>query len=350
MSIGSSPTQSTVGLYPWLTPSSHKRRWRRIKGYGGAALVLSGLAVFQFAAGDVTRWFHQNDAATQRKPIQAATPRLIESPFAPKSLRPLSAEAAQAWNQRVLTTQSAVEVATPLNVVAGAGTGFARSLQCMTSAIYYEAGNEPTDGQRAVAQVILNRVRHPEYPHTVCGVVFQGAERRTGCQFSFTCDGSLQRQPAALSWMRSQGVAAAALSGAVYAPVGWATHYHADYVVPYWAQKLQKLATIGHHIFYRWSGAAGERASFTSSYASAEPLLGLPEPANPALDPVLTASGAIRRIGASERPIIEASPAAALPQGPAGEAEAKAATEQPAAPSPPPQSRERWVIGVPSAH
>ncbi len=153
----------------------------------------------------------------------------------------------------------------------------ARSLHCLTSAIYYEAANEPTDGQRGVAQVVLNRVRHPAYPNSICGVVFQGSQRRTGCQFSFTCDGSLRRRPSAASWDRARRVAQAALSGQVYSPVGYSTHYHANYVVPYWASSLLKTATIGAHIFYRFTGRAGTPRAFTARYTGVEP--GIVQPA-----------------------------------------------------------------------
>jgi hypothetical protein len=146
-----------------------------------------------------------------------------------------------------------------------------RALDCLTAAVYYEAAIESTDGQRAVAQVVLNRARHPAYPNSVCGVVYQGAERSTGCQFTFTCDGSLRRVPSTVGWARARAVAAAALGGYVYAPVGWATHYHANYVVPYWSSSLTKLATIGTHIFYRWAGGWGTPRAFTSRYAAAEP-------------------------------------------------------------------------------
>jgi len=142
-----------------------------------------------------------------------------------------------------------------------------RSVDCLTAAVYYEAGLEPMDGQRAVAQVVLNRVRHPHYPNTVCGVVFQGHQRTTGCQFTFTCDGALRRTPAAHLWARSRRVAEEALAGYVHRPVGWATHYHANYVFPYWAPTLTKVATIGAHIFYRWD--TGGRP--TARYAGAEP-------------------------------------------------------------------------------
>ena len=154
----------------------------------------------------------------------------------------------------------------------GSLTDNSRALQCLTSAIYYEAGMEPDAGQRAVAQVILNRARHPSYPSTVCGVIFQGSERRTGCQFSYTCDGSLNRKPNKFHWNRSRNVAAAALAGKVNSTVGTATHYHATYVYPYWAPSLKFLGTIGAHRFYSWKGKAGRSSAFSQRYRGGEPL------------------------------------------------------------------------------
>jgi len=147
----------------------------------------------------------------------------------------------------------------------------ARALECLTSAVYYEAGSQDEDGERAVAQVVLNRVRHPAFPSTVCGVVYEGSTRTTGCQFTFTCDGSMYRQPDAEGWKRAYRVAEAALSGYVFAPVGYATHYHADYVVPYWASSLAKNTVVGAHIFYRWAGSWGRPAAFLNAYAGREP-------------------------------------------------------------------------------
>lgn len=155
---------------------------------------------------------------------------------------------------------------------AGSANDHARALRCMTMAIYYEAATEPDAGQRAVAQVVLNRVAHPSFPDTVCGVVFQGSERGTGCQFSFACDGSLARAPAQLWWNRAEKVAAAALSGAVYAPIGLATHYHTIQVHPYWESSLDPVGVIGNHIFYRWRGPAGQSSAFTDRYFGLEPL------------------------------------------------------------------------------
>ncbi len=166
-----------------------------------------------------------------------------------------------------------------------------RALKCLTDAIYYEAANEPDAGQRAVAQVILNRMRHPTYPNSVCGVIYQGSERRTGCQFSYSCDGSMARIPARPAWLRAQRVAAQALAGSVYAPVGMATHYHATYVYPYWAPSLNFIGTIGAHRFYSWKGSAGRLSAFFRGHAGYEPFPG-PKPrawtpdTTPVLDPI----------------------------------------------------------------
>lgn len=146
----------------------------------------------------------------------------------------------------------------------------AQALRCLSQAIYYEAAREPPEGQRAVAQVVLNRVRHPAYPNSVCGVVFQGSARRTGCQFSFTCDGSLTWAPEPWLWRRVEAVAREALDGFVEDDVGSATHYHADYVAPYWAPTLVKMTQVGAHIFYRWTGPMGEPPAFTSRYVGGE--------------------------------------------------------------------------------
>jgi spore germination cell wall hydrolase CwlJ-like protein len=146
----------------------------------------------------------------------------------------------------------------------------ARALQCLSQAVYYEAAREPLKGQQAVAQVVLNRVRHPAYPKSICGVVYQGAARATGCQFTFTCDGSLAWAPEPGLWRQAQGVANRALAGFVDRQVGSATHYHANYVAPYWAPTLVKMTQVGAHIFYRWTGPWGEPPAFVGRYAGRE--------------------------------------------------------------------------------
>ena len=124
-----------------------------------------------------------------------------------------------------------------------------QAVECLATAALYEAGDDPR-GQRAVIQVVLNRVRAPGFPKTVCGVVYQGYDRVTGCQFSFTCDGSFARRPVHLGWGAARRAARRALAGQVFAPVGGATHYHADWVVPYWRGSMIKVARVGTHLFY----------------------------------------------------------------------------------------------------
>ncbi len=150
-----------------------------------------------------------------------------------------------------------------------------RSQLCLASAIYYEAASESEDGQRAVAQVVLNRVRHPAYPNTVCDVVYQGTERGDRlCQFSFACDGSMSRVPARDAWARASRIARAALAGYVFEPVGAATHYHTLAVNPSWNKSLVATTIIGAHIFYRWGGNAGRPGAFYASYTGNEPFPG----------------------------------------------------------------------------
>jgi spore germination cell wall hydrolase CwlJ-like protein len=124
-----------------------------------------------------------------------------------------------------------------------------QAAECLATAALYEAGDDAR-GQRAVIQVILNRVRAPGFPKTVCGVVYQGSARVTGCQFSFTCDGSFARRPVHLGWAGARRAARRALAGYVFADVGRATHYHTDWMVPYWRDSLIKVARVRSHLFY----------------------------------------------------------------------------------------------------
>jgi len=165
-----------------------------------------------------------------------------------------------------------IRAATPF-VLTGSQIDKARAVQCLTSAIYYEAASEPDDGQAAVAQVILNRVRHPTFPATVCGVVYQGSERR-GCQFSFACDGALARVPMRAAWERARRAAARALAGYVFAPVGLATHYHTFAVTPSWNRSLVMTGVFGAHFFHRWKGYWGTPVAFRQRYLGGEPVPG----------------------------------------------------------------------------
>lgn len=152
----------------------------------------------------------------------------------------------------------------------GSASDLTNARDCLALAAMAEAG--PSDpGQRAVMQVVLNRVRHPAFAKSVCGVVFEGAERQTGCQFTFTCDGSLSRQYAATSWEAARQRADQALKGYVFRSVGNATHYHTDWVFPWWSPKLQKLAQVETHLFLRWPGYWGSLASWHKRPRASEP-------------------------------------------------------------------------------
>lgn len=122
---------------------------------------------------------------------------------------------------------------------------------CLSQAVFFEARSEGRAGQKAVAEVVLNRVKSRHYPNTVCGVVFQGAERSTGCQFSFTCDGSLDRAVDGKMWIRSSDIAALAMTGGFAPLTDRATHYHNLDVTPIWSDTLVMTKTVGTHKFYR---------------------------------------------------------------------------------------------------
>ena len=181
----------------------------------------------------------------------------------------LSWDQARRVNALLPADRSIPDVAQPFHLQLDTKNG-RQALQCLTQATYFEAGASGPAAQAAVAQVVLNRVRHPDFPKSVCGVVYQGAERDIGCQFTFTCDGALKRGIDATAWAEARKVAEHALNGYVDRAVGAATYYHADYVFPTWAPTLVKMATVGPHIFYRMTGPAGAAAYLSGRYAGGE--------------------------------------------------------------------------------
>ncbi|MDZ4775826.1 MAG: cell wall hydrolase [Alphaproteobacteria bacterium] len=126
-----------------------------------------------------------------------------------------------------------------------------REQRCLAEAIYYEARGESRRGQMAVAEVVANRVRSSLYPDTFCDVVYQGHTRVTGCQFSFTCDGSLNKRPRGAPWREANVIATEVLTGVVNAQTHRATHYHTTAIDPYWSASLVETTRIGAHVFYR---------------------------------------------------------------------------------------------------
>ena len=254
--------------FSWV-PALRRHGWAGIVLATMAALwIVAGLsiAVREPSADLIVNGKAPERVVRQLKAAAAAT--------AATQLKHVSKNDALAINAAIPISNSANPAARPFSMAGFSDSDRLRAVDCLTAAIYYEAATEPLDGQRAVAQVVLNRARHPAYPSSVCGVVFEGARRTNlGCQFSFTCDGSLRRLPMSSYWERAKRVAEAALSGYVYTPVGWATHYHTNWVVPYWASSLVKAANVGTHIFYRWSGGWGRPPAFGRRLAGAEPAI-----------------------------------------------------------------------------
>jgi hypothetical protein len=172
-------------------------------------------------------------------------------------------------------------------------------LDCLTTAVYYEARGESPRGQAAVAQVVLNRVKHKAFPNSVCAVVYQGAGRRV-CQFSFACDGSMRKRREPLAWARARDVAARALAGAARADIGQATHFHTTAVSPIWAPQMLRVANVGAHVFYKFSPYRVKRAA----------------PADSALDrAVMTAAAGIPSPDLAIATSVDAAVAASLEAG-----------------------------------
>ncbi len=246
-----------------------------------------------------------------RRVVTHVIPPTELPPVEPVRYQDLDPDDARAVNALVPFTSAPVPPARPFKLIAPP-LDRERAIDCLATAVLYEAGDDVV-GERAVAQVVLNRLRHPAFPKTVCGVVFEGSERSTGCQFSFTCDGAMIRHAwSAEAWGRARLIAQAALNGGVFAKVGYATHYHTDWVVPYWSASLDKVSAVGTHLFYRWTGWWGTPGAFSRSASGSEPVI----PALAMLYPAHRADGAVGLdgMGAAFDP-----PPESLPQPVAGD-------------------------------
>jgi hypothetical protein len=218
-------------------------------------------------------WYirHQNEAGLQ-VPIRARAFPKNQVPVLPEQRNlVIAADTALKINEARPFESAAVEKARPF-VPHKDTLSQDRAADCLAAAAWYEAGDD-AEGEKSVIQTVLNRVRHPAFPSTVCGVVFQGQERKTGCQFTFTCDGALQRIPSEAAWKRAVAIARAMLGGDIFAAIGHSTHYHTDWVVPYWSPTLAKVAKVRTHIFYRWPGYWGTRPAFKQTVQALEPII-----------------------------------------------------------------------------
>lgn len=248
-------------------PDPSPRMADRLRSAEHRAIAVAALLALLVLAGGFALL---RPAATGNAPAaNAVTAAKAPPPVEPVLLRDVAPETAREINAAVPFAAVANPPAPPFRLDPAAA-GFNRAVDCLAAAGYYEAGDD-AEGQRSVLQVVLNRVRHPAFPKSVCGVVFQGAERVTGCQFTFTCDGALRRVPSAAAWSRAREVARQALTGSVYGKVGLATHYHTDWVVPYWSASLVKLTAVKTHLFFRWPSSWGGPGALRGGYAGAEP-------------------------------------------------------------------------------
>lgn len=235
-----------------------------------ALLVAAGIWAAQ---GRGAALLPRSAAAVRLNDTQSAPPPSVPAPpVEPVQYADIAPEDAVKINAAIPFSTAPNPSARPFKLSAGE-EDHARSVDCLAAAAYYEAAAEGDDGMRAVAQVVLNRLRHPAFPKTVCGVVFQGSERATGCQFTFTCDGSMARAPSIAGWKRAREIAEAALKGKVFKPVGYSTHYHTNWVVPYWSGSLDKVAQVGTHLFFRWQGWWGTPGAFRGGHGGSEPAI-----------------------------------------------------------------------------
>jgi spore germination cell wall hydrolase CwlJ-like protein len=314
--------------------------------------VLAAIVTLLCAIAGVTAWANLSTSTPSAKTEialeeKAPVPGIDQISGEPAvfQFKPVDADAAVEMNAAIPAYTGALTTAARFNGVWTSAQDQSRALDCLTAAIYYEAATETPQGQRAVAQVVINRLRDPNYPKSICGVVFQGSQRKTGCQFSFTCDGSLARPPSAPLWQRLRAIAWAAMNGQVEPSVGTATHYHTIWVVPYWQSGLQKLGVVGSHIFYTWLGSASRTARTGSTQIAAE-AVPLPAPAQsepiPPLGnlpqmPPLTDPG-YGRLAAGSLPPGAIPPATGFfpPSGPGVAPTIPSTGTEPVAPPPPP--------------
>ena len=250
-----------------IEPSAFERRGssRRLRRTALPAAV--GLLLLLFGLIGARIYRARPDRTSTGSAMTIPLPKELAQP---NLFKPLTVEQALDANRKVPFAQRRDDPARKF-ILKVDGDDRDRAVECMAQAVYYEAASEGADGQRAVAQIVLNRLRHPGFPSSICGVVFQGSERVMGCQFTFTCDGSLSRLPNPSLFASARRIAIEALGGRVFAPVGHATNYHADYVQPYWAAYLDKEVQIGRHIFYRLKGNLGSSSAFGQRYAGQEP-------------------------------------------------------------------------------
>jgi spore germination cell wall hydrolase CwlJ-like protein len=282
----------------WNLLSERRKLELRLGAAAGLALTLWFVQVFATTLPAASAAHSRAAVAIRGTDAKGAPSALSEKQASlvggPQQFEQVSPQQAQLINAKIPISTLPNPSAEPFVLPTDDSADRMSAVTCLTMAVYYEAASQSDQGEAAVAQVVLNRLRNPLFPKTVCGVVFQGSTLPTGCQFTFTCDGSLGRRPSKAGWERARRIAERALDGYVEKSVGDATHYHTVWVVPYWQSTVIKVAQVGAHIFYRWAGPLGMPGAFRGQYAGSE----VPSPLVTGFDgdvnggPITTASGA----------------------------------------------------------
>ena len=248
-----------------MRPDGDQAAWPIWRDWSGWLFVL-------LAAAAIALVLYASDRSSERtltaRPHPVAPPADVVPDVLPMEFAPVAEDDARAANARIALITKGFIAPRPF-IYAGNGDVKARARDCLAAAMIYEAGDDAR-GQQAVGQVVINRARHPAFPKSICGVVFQGSERVTGCQFTFTCDGALSRRYSDAAWQRARNNADLMLSGGTYPPVGLATHYHTDWVRPYWSDSLEKIAIVDTHLFFRWPGYWGTPGAFRGAVSGSD--------------------------------------------------------------------------------
>ena len=214
-------------------------------------LVISGNTVSMAPIPDKAPSRHARTFVPAAAAAAAAAAPIIDSVSAPDAVASTPAERSTIIIKDGIVSMMPIPDQAPILAMAADSERPAGEQSCLARAVYFEARGESLRGQEAVAQVVLARVKSPGRPKSICGVVYEGSQLSTGCQFSFTCDGIADTIYDDGAWARAQRIASRAMHGKFKQVARGATYYHANYVRPYWASHMIKVATIGTHIFYR---------------------------------------------------------------------------------------------------
>jgi len=241
------------------------------------AFVISAAAMAAIAVSALgVKAMNMHGAAQWQKRAQSYKDGTYKTPSSAYSdLTHISAKAQSpvSLDEGLLRDHALTQSLAPVKYVHHKAADFVKSEQiCLAQTVYYEARSERRSGQMAVAEVVLNRVKSKHYPNSVCGVIYQGSGRKTGCQFSFACDGSMDRAPKGTHWEKAQEIATFMQTHNAKPLTHGATHYHTTAISPKWSANLRFDRKIGTHKFYRFKFTERPVVNAPSSLAIAPPI------------------------------------------------------------------------------